>query len=296
MKGEELLALQFQETIVTGSPRDFMEARHLVLRGSNYEIGRKLGEIARERHHVRKAPGADPLRTRCQRRYLEKNYPIHLERMRGMADAYGVNLEDDAIDFSLLGDPVGNLGCSAVYYPPQTTSFQHGVISRNEDFITGTLGALFGAAPKAHERPAASRPYVMEVYPDKGYPSLFVLSFELFGECLDGINSEGLAVAHLADEESMLKYPMEPTMSHAVGLHELQGMRLLLDTCADVNEAKEALLTNKHFYMMVPVHYLIADRHGNSFVWRIALTSKIWCSQRFFGSNAEKKSVKPGTG
>src|SRR5262249_16371372 len=47
----------------------------------------------------------------------------------------------------------------------------------------------------------------------------------------------------------------------------LQTQRLLLDTCASVAEAKECLLTTKQVYEFVPVHYLIADRHGNSFVW-----------------------------
>jgi len=84
---------------------------------------------------------------------------------------------------------------------------------------------------------------------------------------LEGINSEGLTVIHLADDESPLKYHMEPTYCNAVGLNELKSIQLLLDTCSTVEEAKEALLTNKHFYMFQPVHLLIADKLGNSFVW-----------------------------
>lgn len=44
-------------------------------------------------------------------------------------------------------------------------------------------------------------------------------------------------------------------------------LRKLPDTCSTVEEAKEALLTNKHFYIFQPVHLLIADKFGNSFVW-----------------------------
>jgi len=44
-------------------------------------------------------------------------------------------------------------------------------------------------------------------------------------------------------------------------------MRLLLDTCASVEEAKQTLMATKQYYQYVPVHYLIADRHGNAFVW-----------------------------
>ncbi|MGE5423356.1 MAG: hypothetical protein ACM3QW_08830, partial [Ignavibacteriales bacterium] len=64
-----------------------------------------------------------------------------------------------------------------------------------------------------------------------------------------------------------LQYPMEPTYSSAVGLNELKSIQLLLDTCTTVEEAKAALLINKHFYMFQPIHLLIADRFGNSVVW-----------------------------
>jgi hypothetical protein len=52
-----------------------------------------------------------------------------------------------------------------------------------------------------------------------------------------------------------------------VGLGELQTLRLLLDTCANVEEAKQTLMATKQYYQYVPVHYLIADRNGNAFVW-----------------------------
>jgi hypothetical protein len=60
---------------------------------------------------------------------------------------------------------------------------------------------------------------------------------------------------------------MEPAGFDAVGLGVVQVLRLLLDTCASVEEAKEALLMNKQYYEFGQVHYLVADRHGKSFVW-----------------------------
>ena len=49
-------------------------------------------------------------------------------------------------------------------------------------------------------------------------------------------------------------------------------LRMLLDTCATVAQAKEALLMTKQYYYAVPVHYLIADRHGEAFVWECSQT------------------------
>src|SRR5262249_41024059 len=81
------------------------------------------------------------------------------------------------------------------------------------------------------------------------------------------MNSEGLVVTIALDNEIFSDKPNEPTRDPAVGLGELQTVRLLLDTCASVEEAKEALMATKQYYQFVPIHYLIADRFGNAFVW-----------------------------
>ena len=72
---------------------------------------------------------------------------------------------------------------------------------------------------------------------------------------------------HLADATTRAAFPQAATGQLAVGLNEFLPIQLLLDTCATVQEAQEVLLLNKHYYRSVPVHLLIADRAGNSFVW-----------------------------
>src|SRR5262245_12256116 len=78
-----------QDRVIAGSPNDSLEVRHLVLQGSNEAIGRTLAQLAMERYRVRPQPSQDPLRTRAQRRYFEKNYPILYDRMKGVASAFG---------------------------------------------------------------------------------------------------------------------------------------------------------------------------------------------------------------
>src|SRR3954452_6417379 len=70
-----------KDQVVAGSVKDSLEARHLVLKGTNEEIGRALAAIARDRYQARPQPSQDPLRTRAQRRYVERNYPILHDRM-----------------------------------------------------------------------------------------------------------------------------------------------------------------------------------------------------------------------
>ncbi len=252
------------DRVVAGSAKDFMEVRHLVLRGSNEAIGRALAEIAHERHGANPTPAADLIRARAKRRYVEKNYPILYERMRGVAAAFGKPLEDDhwnhaGLDYGHLGG-----GCSVIYFPAALTADGSALVSRDYDFTTGTIR---GTWPGPGEQASTSRPYVVEMYPERGYASLAIYSYDLLSGVLDGINSEGLTVALLADDELMQKFPMEPAGWDAPGLGSLQVLRMLLDTCATADEAKEALLLTKQQYEIIPVHYLVADRHGKSFIW-----------------------------
>jgi penicillin V acylase-like amidase (Ntn superfamily) len=258
--------VSYEERVVAGSPDDFMMVRHVVLRGSNYVIGKKIGEIATRNKDSGPVPSHDRRRNRVQRQYMVQNYPILYERMKGLADAFGISISDDAYDLSSLPQSHAfRPGCSAVFYPGGFTETGHGIVSRNFDFTTGTI---MGTRPQKDQMPAMARPYIFEFYPDQGYASLSICAFELLGGVLDGMNSEGLTVAIFADDETASDVGVHP--SQGVGLHELQSMRYLLDNCRNVEEAKEAMLYHKHYYSFVPCQYLIADGEGNSFVFEFS--------------------------
>jgi hypothetical protein len=266
---------------VVGGTDSFMTVRHLVIRGTNFAIGRALGELAVGQYGQTLADyAADPIFARARRRYIKRHYPIQWERLRGVAAAFGVDPEDDRYDLTWLPYHLGPSsavpGCSVAYYPPATTRDGHGYLSRNYDFSTGTaaeaLGLPLSPVARAQLRPVMSEPYLVEWHPtDGGYPSLAIQAFDLLSGTLDGINGEGLTVAIMADEEAMaaLGPHLEPHPGPArvVGLHELQVMRLLLDTCATAAEARDALLAVRQYYALVPCHYLIADRFGDSFIF-----------------------------
>jgi len=257
--------LHLEESVVAGGPDYFMEVRHVVLKGSNYEIGRKIAEIAK-RNNDQIKPSGDPLRNKVQREYMEKNYPIHYERMKGVADTYGLKIENNAYDFCEIDQFAGILGCSAVFYPGGFTQNKHDILSRNYDFTTGNIE---GKRTRKNEFAIMSRPYIFEVYPDKGYPSLYIAAFDLLGGALDGINLEGLAVATLADGGSR-ENPVMGQDEHTIGFHALLSMRYLLDNCKDVTEAKEAMLYLKHYNLVIPCHFTIADKSGQSFVFEFS--------------------------
>jgi predicted choloylglycine hydrolase len=249
--------------VIAGGPQDFMEVRHLVLKGSNKEIGRALAAVASERHHVKPASSSDRLRTRARNHFLERQYPILFERMRGVAEFYGERLDNDSLNFSALWYVKMRPGCSVVYYPPGVMADGVSVVSRNNDYSTG---ALWGGWPGPGELPAAARPYLVEMHPDRGYASLALCVGDLLSGVMDGMNSAGLTVALLADGGQR----GDPAFDSGVGLGTFQMQRYLLDTCATTTQAKEALLTTKQYSEWIRCHYLVADRHGNAFIWELS--------------------------
>ena len=259
--------LEFSERIVVGGPDDFMEVRHIVMRGTNFEIGRKLGEIARSRHNAGPLPYPLPDQNRAQREYFESHCPILLERMKGVASAFGLDSDNDGWNFSTLLYDITIAGCSVVFYPPSTTTSGQGIMSRNFDFTTGTFAAR---VPAEGEVPACARPYVVEMYPDEGYASIVICCFDLLTGVIDGINSEGLAIAILSDNDVISEVGSNAYMGFKAGFNEMQIMRCILDTCADVEQAKQVLLSAVLYYNTAPYHYIIADRYGRSFVWENA--------------------------
>lgn len=270
--------MEYQQNILIDGERVFPLLRHVRMQGSNFEIGRQLAELnivnhgdRLENHRVQ-----DPLYTRVQREYLRRNWPILWARARGAATAFGVDPEDERYDFFNLWynvDPPPIPGCSNAFYPPRRTENGHTYLSRNYEFSTGTFSDVLGInlppEMKAQMKAMMGEPYIMEWQPtDGGYASWAIHSNDLLGGAFDGINSAGLTVALMADEEAMGTM-YEPHMGppQAIGIGELQIVRLLLDTCATVDEAKITLLSSKQFYQFVPCHYIIADASGASFIF-----------------------------
>lgn len=251
--------------VAGGGEADFMTVRQLTARGSQIEIGRVLAEEARSGYGWRPQP-ADPLRAGARLDWFERNWPQHHARMLGAAETLGIDIRSAYLD-GLTGTPEGS-ACSSTFYPPQITENGHGLLGRNYDFFTTSAAALFGMlSGRTVENsgpPMAGRPYVVTTVTDDG-PATTVLTMNELDCCMEGINEHGLAVALLiADAETA----GEPVVNEPqVGLSSTQLPRFVLETCATADEAKRALLGAKQYDLGTPLHYLIADAEGNSFVW-----------------------------
>lgn len=111
--------------------------------------------------------------------------------MVGVGAEYGIDLGDDSRDLTTLDYAPRAPQCSVVFYPATRSAGGHAILSRNLDMPADRL---------VSGRHVFSRPFVFETYPDSGYPSLYVCTNELLAGPVEGINSEGLAVAVMGDE------------------------------------------------------------------------------------------------
>jgi len=255
---KEIAIMKFNKTLITRFQKE-MHFHHVVAEGTNEEIGYQLGCLAKNNHNIDKSINADSAMVASQYGYLKLYYPEHYERMSGFAKAYGKDLFDDNYDFSFFGNVPNGTACSAVYYPPATTSTGHGYISRNLDF----------SIPKNLKLPSFpfKHTYLVEMYPQSSYPSISLFCFEVFGLALEGINSEGLAVIHLADADTRIDHEELATDQTRNGFNEFLPIQYLLDRCSTAIEAIEALKKLEHYHRAIPVHLLIADKQGNSYVF-----------------------------
>ncbi|WP_025360873.1 C45 family peptidase [Kutzneria albida] len=245
-------------TFAAGSPEDFMAVRHVVLRGSQYEIGRAL---ARQAPPVRPVP-IDPAVGAARRTWFERNWPQHLARTAGIAEQAGFDPSRDDLALDGLGTLPSWSGCSAVFDGKST-------LGRNYDFFTLAEDqmeqVIQGEAPRPSEQPPwASRPYVITTVPEDGLASTVLTMANLDG-ATEGINESGLAVALLIGDIENAR--PAPGGGPKAGLSLIQLVRFLLDTCEDVEQAKRALLGAKQYDDGLRCHYLVADASGAAFVW-----------------------------
>lgn len=240
----------------------YQQVRHIVIRGTNEEIGRALAGIARQEYGVTGlAQYPDALYARAADSYLRANYPALQERAKGVAAAFG---EEYATSLSVFDQLVYDAGpwngCSSAYYPPARTETGGGLLGHNMDYQLCSLGTLL-RMPAEGEPHMFTRNYVIELYPDKGYASIGVGTGDLLS-VVTGMNEKGLVAVLHTDNYTLINTDPKADISGLV--YPTQIVRCVLDTCATVDEAKVVILNNKISLTFEPAHLLIADASGRS--------------------------------
>ncbi len=264
-----MATLNFSEEVVLPKQADiFPLVRYIRISGTQREIGRRLAQLARERYDVKliQNPSADYGRARYE--YIKKNYPGLMERARGVMDAYNLREDDPSVDATVLCYSAMDFGCSVIFLPPYFSESGHAMSIRNMDDASGSLSEMIGRPRRPGEGDLFSEIYIFAIHPSDGYASLFISTLDLLGDAVDGVNEHGLSLYGLVDRGVPMNM-VRPSGSRDIGLNEFQAARMVLETCRNCDEAKMALLTNKIFFMIKGLHFLVGDSTGNSFVWEV---------------------------
>jgi predicted choloylglycine hydrolase len=258
----------FSQKTVAGTANDLMIVRHLVIRGDNTAVGKKLAEIAKRQHQSTLSKNADAKIWSKQWSWLKANYPERYERSIGVRIAYGL-AEDTQMDITSLPiDMSLNPSCSVVYYPGSSVTNGHAMFSRNYDFPKASYAELTRRGSGG--RSMTGDPYVIEMHPTKGYASLYTCAYDLLGGAVDGVNEKGVAVALLADDMSNSR----TRGTAGFGLSEVDLPRYVLDRAANAKEARKLLKSIPYYATFIPCHYIIGDATGDSFIFEVGPDGK----------------------
>ncbi len=241
-----------------------VEWRHIVLKGNNTQIGMGQAEVAQRDYGVKSLKRyADPVYGKARQIYMERNYPIMRERMKGIAMAYGLSPDNVSFDTNTLPYDAGSMACSMIYFPPETIANGHAITSRNLEWYLVPMDLYLNRTENANGNGTFTRNFLLEIHPDQGYSTIAIGTSDL-NIVIDGLNSAGLGISLLVDEgmEPVLKMPISGERNS--GIMSAQMTRLVLDTCGSVEEAKIAFLANKEYFPIAGIHYMVYDSQGNS--------------------------------
>ncbi len=251
------------------SPFDLFTLR---LQGTQIEIGQDLARVARERHGVdlTTTPIAET-DLQAQQRLLSRYCPALVDRSVGVASYFVRDLQPFfPFSLPLVQEPLP-FACSAAFLGEKNG----GLLVRNFDFTLRSFPELLGAAV-AEARPMIDPVYLMKIEPEAGFRSIAVVATDLFTSVFDGINDRGFCVALLAVRNGATQV-IEPCFD---AFDEITVPRILLESCATVEEAIALFSEMPKQTVFIPCHYIVGDRNGNAAVLEWNETSEVGIVRR----------------
>ncbi len=243
--------------------------KKVTVTGTHFDFGYLVGLMAKGAGQVlNRRTEANAELNRSIAAMYQAVYPPHLERARGIAAAYGMDLDDvdlksleyefesrfwwDLFKYTQFNDltkfsgPVTN--CSVLSY--YLESEKKHLVGRNFD------------------NPAERPVFLVASSLDGVYRTIGDSVYQLHRWMTDGINEKGLfvGVASVADPpkyaawRDTIAYPDKPSIQ-AVHL-----LRIILDTCATVEEALGLMRKVNVWFPVEMNHFMIADSQGHSVI------------------------------
>ncbi len=237
--------------------------------GSHSDFGCLVGLIARNfgmQMRRRTAANADVNR-RIVAMYQEI-YPQYLVKARGIALAYGMTL--DELDFTYLEFSFeAELWWRLFKYQQFTDSERFSApitgCSLVSDFLEGERRQLVG---RNFDYDADLPGFLFISNLDGAYKTIGHSMFQLQQWLMDGINERGLfmGLASLGSPPQYAGYADTSVYPDRPVIQSQHLIRVVLDTCASVDEALNLIRKSRIWFPSGFIHYLLADSQGKSVV------------------------------
>ena len=283
------MAILKNEPIFPFTEGNYAKPHHIIIAGSDEEIGYELASLAKEKYDCKLEKYDEPIYGEARREFFKRNWPEMNERAKGVSRAYGLSEDDNEYDTTALpydvydcirGQSISGSfsACSGLVLPIEESDTKKGVFTaRNHDlFPLPTWSTLFGKKGPEGAHGCEERANVIEFRPDKGYKSILVGGHDILTPFIDGINEKGLYFTTFADSHGVGAGGAPMAGGRINGLSDVQLGAYLLSNCATVEDAKKAILTTRVMQVGMCIHMLIADRDGNATVFEIDKTSQAY--------------------
>lgn len=249
----------------------------LHLSGPNRDIGAALADHAARCFGTTPDPEGDETIARAA--ILAKVAPHLCARAEGVRVRFP-GCDPFSLPFLMAGAPDRlPAACSVALLPARGGSGPW--LVRNFDF--GFLSAAALAGGPADGVPMVAAPHLLSLAPkDGGRATCGISVFDLFGALTCGVNDAGLGVA-------LLQHLGGARLDGPPGsFNEVEVVRIILETCTKVEEAEAALAALPRRTAWLPCRYLVADAHGQGFVWSQRVKSN--------GASAAPRIVRDASG
>ncbi len=238
--------------------------RRVTVTGSHRDLGFIEGTVARNAGiPLPLIPDKDRRRNGEIISFYRELYPQHLEKVGGTAEAYGMALEDVSLEAMERGfyDRFGTEGYDAACtvgdgFPEEAGSCSVvGISIPDESGLTPLVGRNLDTYNITG--------FLVSSRMDGVYTSVAMSGESLYDYVVDGINEKGLFIGEMSilDPEYTRanlsrEYPEKPSV------YMLRMMRIVLDTCASVEEAVALFRRVPVWFTHDLWHFYLADSSG----------------------------------
>lgn len=259
------------DIIIEKGEDEYLELRSIAVKGNDFDIGKDMAKIGQQYYDIQLDQYKSQVYGKARESYMKRNFPALAERSRGVKEAFKIESNNTSYDTTVLPFDLGDIACSAIFFPGSLTETGHPCVCRNLDWYMASVAELEEALMGIKGKPARkslSRVTAVEFYPEEGYNTVQLGSHDLLNPPMDGINDEGLFVTILTDLHG-LKTPMPFGGAIDTGMSFPQLTTMLLNRCSSVEEAKFEILQQRIYFPFRAQHFLIADKEGNVTLFEI---------------------------